>query len=290
MKPGAKKTPHAQSVSQDISQSISLAYIHGYDDVEQKRLIAQAAYLAPEVYPGVDFTKCKRVLEIGCGVGAQTKILLKRFPKLSIDAVDLSASQLNQASHHLRREIKAGRVRLFQSDASKLEVLGSQKYDGAFICWFLEHVPNPELVLREAHSHLRRGARLYATEVFNRTFFHSPASAVIDDYWRIFNEQQLELGGDPNVGPKLGGFLKKAGFRKIEWEARSLPFDARDVAARRAFIDYFQDLMLSGAKSLRANKRAPQDVEALLRKEFTRFAKEPDSVIYLSYCRATARA
>ena len=54
-------------------------YLHGYSEDEQRRLVSQARFLEPGIYAGIDFTRATRVLEIGCGVGAQLAILRRRF-------------------------------------------------------------------------------------------------------------------------------------------------------------------------------------------------------------------
>ena len=264
------------------------SYIHGFDPVEQKRLLDQAKYLERWVYRGIDFMSARRVLEIGCGVGAQTKILLERFPRLQIDGVDLSESQLAQARHYLRREISDGRVRLFHADASDLTILGRAKYDGAFLCWFLEHVPKPGPVLSEARRLLKPGARLYASEVFNQSFFLAPPSELIESYWRQFNERQIELGGDPNVGPKLGALLSGAGFRKISTEVRALQFDARNRRERSRFLEYFAKLTASGASSLIASGRVDSRSRARIASEFGRLKRNDSTVIHLGFCHAVA--
>ena len=51
-------------------------YVHGFDPEEQLRLKVQAEFLAPMVYKEVDFSGSKHLLEVGSGVGAQTRILL----------------------------------------------------------------------------------------------------------------------------------------------------------------------------------------------------------------------
>ena len=76
-------------------------YVHGFDSEEQLRLTEQAAILAPMVYKEVDFSDCNELLEVGSGVGAQTRILLEKFPKLKITCVDSSAVQLAKARINL---------------------------------------------------------------------------------------------------------------------------------------------------------------------------------------------
>lgn len=59
-------------------------YLHGFNSEEQQRLMDQAGFLAPLIYPTVDFSACEHLLEIGSGVGAQTRVLLGLYPKLRI--------------------------------------------------------------------------------------------------------------------------------------------------------------------------------------------------------------
>lgn len=62
-------------------------YIHTFSKKEQDRLLNQALFLEPYLYPGIEFSACRRILEIGCGVGAQIALLARRFPGLRIDGL-----------------------------------------------------------------------------------------------------------------------------------------------------------------------------------------------------------
>ena len=52
--------------------------IYSYEESEQQRLVAQAEFLAPYTHPFLTFAPTDLVLEIGCGVGAQIKIILDK--------------------------------------------------------------------------------------------------------------------------------------------------------------------------------------------------------------------
>lgn len=77
------------------------AYLHGFIPEEQQRLMDQAGVLESLIYPRIDFFGCKKLLEIGSGVGAQTETLLRLFPDLEITCVDYSQSQLDRAKQNL---------------------------------------------------------------------------------------------------------------------------------------------------------------------------------------------
>ena len=63
-------------------------YLHGFSSVEQARLMKQARLLENTIFGNIDYTGVQRLLEVGSGVGAQTEILLRRFPELHVTCVD----------------------------------------------------------------------------------------------------------------------------------------------------------------------------------------------------------
>lgn len=264
-------------------------YLHGFDQKEQKRLLFQAEFLEPYVYPGIELAGVKNLLEVGCGVGAQTQILLRRFPKIHIDGVDLSQEQLAVAKDLLRDPVQQKRVHLYQQNAEQLNLPNKGKYDAAFLCWFLEHVPNPVEVLKRVKQHLKPGAEVYCTEVFNQTLFVDPYSPSYLNYWFQFNDYQWSIKGHPFIGVQLGNLLKAAGFVDIKLETRPFHFDSRNSKLRAEFIDYFFDILLSAEKTLLAEKRVSAADIKKMKNEVELSKKAKDSVFYYAFIRATAR-
>jgi ubiquinone/menaquinone biosynthesis C-methylase UbiE len=264
-------------------------YLHGFDKKEQARLLHQAKFLEPYIYGGIDLSDCQRLLEVGCGVGAQTQILLRRFPQLRITGVDLSAEQLGLAQVLLKRPLAAGTVELHRQDAQLL-ALESRDYDAAFLCWFLEHVPEPIRVLRKVRGHLRPGGRVICSEVFNQTLFVEPYSPAFIKYWFEFNDLQWSIKGHPFVGSQLGNLLKAAGFDDIAVEARPFHFDSRNARQRAEFTEYFYQILLSAAPTLVASGRVTKRDLQQMKKEVERVKRAKDAVFFYAYMRATARA
>ena len=71
-----------------------MGYIHTYSPEERERLMRQIRYLSPLIMDPIDFSKAKRVLDYGCGVGAQTGALVQRYPHLKLTAVDRNPDQI----------------------------------------------------------------------------------------------------------------------------------------------------------------------------------------------------
>ncbi len=76
---------------------MTASYIHSYTAQEQARLVAQARFLEPYTHPFVDIADCREVLEIGCGVGAQIGVVLRRHALVRVTGVDIARSQLDAA-------------------------------------------------------------------------------------------------------------------------------------------------------------------------------------------------
>ncbi|MFG1482792.1 class I SAM-dependent methyltransferase [Halobacteriovorax sp. HFRX-2_2] len=267
-------------------------YLHGFDKAEQDRLRAQARFAEQTVYKDVNLSRVKELIEIGSGVGAQTEILLRRFPDMHITCVDRSEHQLASAKEFLGNTLNGAfkdRFELHQMDATNL-TFDSRKFDGAFLCWILEHVPEPAKVLSEARRVLRPGGRIYITEVMNSSFLLDPYSPNTWKYWQAFNDYQYDMGGDPFIGAKLGNLLMQQGFRNIKVESKTWHLDNRRPDKRKEFIDYWCELLLSAAPQLVKEGRVEQETVDEMRVELRKVSNDPNAVFYYSFVQASANA
>ena len=263
-------------------------YLHGFSETEQQRLRTQAAFAEWTVYQNVNFSDQKRVLEVGCGVGAQSEILLRRFPKLNLTCIDFSEKQLAAAQKNLAGIASAkGRFELHQMSGSDLK-FEAQSFDGAFLCWILEHVPSPSKVLAEVRRVLRPGSEIYITEVMNSSFFLDPYSPNVWKYWMAFNDYQHDKAGDPFVGAKLGNLLTSMGYHSIETEVKTWHFDNRWPEKRKLAIEYWTELLLSGSEALINEKYVDEATVKAATAELHAVSKDPNAVFFYSFIQAKA--
>jgi ubiquinone/menaquinone biosynthesis C-methylase UbiE len=272
-----------------MSSNTTPKYIHGYREEEQERLREQALVIERPIYDFIDFSEVKELLEIGSGVGAQTEILLRRFPHLSITGVEYESRQIAKAKENMA---KAGfaedQVRFIHQDAKNLKL--DKQYDGAFICWVLEHIPHPIEVLISIKPFLKTGAMVSITEVFNATFYTYPIMPAIMDYWKIYNDYQVQIGGDPQVGARLGDLLSESGYKNIDLRSGGFHLDSRKSEERTTVFNYWKNLMNSGAPALLSEGliTEKQLEEMLLAME--ELQEMPNSVFYYRFIQATAFA
>ncbi len=265
-------------------------YLHGYSEKERERLHRQARFLEPMVHDRLPFRRCRRLLEVGCGVGAQTEILLRHFPEIHITGVDVNDAQIAEAQRFLQTAPGAsGRFEILKADATRLAFMPAS-FDAAFLCWILEHVRDPARVLGEVRRVLAPGAAIVCNEVLNATLFLDPYSPATLRYWMAFNDHQFSLGGDPFVGAKLGNLLQSVGFREVQTKVRTFHLDNRAPAERAEMLAYWTELLLSGADSLLKAEKVSSDIVATMTEELAEVGRNPNAVFFYAFVQAQARA
>lgn len=264
-------------------------YLHGFSEKEQNRLRYQAEFTEGIIYKDIDFSRVKNLLEVGCGVGAQSEILLRRFPKLNLTGIDLSDDQLKSARAYLKSKSHLeGRYSIHKMNAENL-TFESNSFDGAYLCWVLEHVPTPQKVLAEVRRVLSPGSTIYITEVLNSSFFLEPYSPNVWKYWMEFNDYQLEKAGDPFIGAKLGNLLLSSGYQQIHTKVKTMFFDNRHPEERKEIIEFWTELLMSGKDILIKEGRITAELAKQAENELLNVARDPNAVFYYNFIQAQAK-
>lgn len=185
-------------------------YVHGYSKIETKRLNAQADILEELLYYDISFFEKSQVLEIGCGVGAQTVRLLQRNNSIQLTSIDISEESLAVAQGKIPQEDRA-RVHFQRRDIYKDLPLKNQ-YDYVFICFVLEHLSDPLKALRIAKKYLKPGGIIYIIEGDHGSFCCHPWCREIDEVVSCLITLQQQQGGDSQIGRRLYPLVMEAGY------------------------------------------------------------------------------
>ena len=182
-------------------------YIHGTDASEQQRLVelnrltngAFVQFLGVE--PGT------RALEVGSGLGILASRVAEAAERVSVVGLEVSWPQIAKA-------VRSDVVRYVQADAHAL-AFRDDTFDLVYARYVLEHVANPEAVLREMRRVLCHGGRVAVLENDVSLIRFDPPCPVFDRVWGAFVDLQRRLGGDALIGRRLFRLLRSAGFRDV---------------------------------------------------------------------------
>lgn len=199
-------------------------YVHGYTARESVRLVDQATTLADVLHSGTVYPAGSNVLEAGCGVGAQTMILARNSPNAKFTAVDFSEESLRAASERVSSQGFTN-VTFHQSDIFHLPY-EDDTFDHVFLCFVLEHLPNPIEALLCLRRVLKPGGTITAIEGdHGSTYFH-PESPHARKTIQCLIDLQAEMGGNSLIGRQLYPLLIKSKYNDIRVSPRMIYVDS----------------------------------------------------------------
>ena len=222
------------------------SYVHGYDPLESGRLEDQARTLEDLLHHDTRYPPASRVLEAGCGTGAQTAILARRSPGARITAVDIAADSLAAAKQRLVA-MDGADVCFQQADCERLP-FADHHFDHVFICFVLEHLAQPENVLRESKRVLKPGGSLTVIEGDHGSFYCYPQTRPARQVVRCLIDLQAACGGDALIGRRLYPLLRRAGFDDVRVTPRVVYVDPSRPAWEEGFSRNTFIAMVSGVQ------------------------------------------
>jgi ubiquinone/menaquinone biosynthesis C-methylase UbiE len=188
-------------------------YVHGYSNTESSRLTDQAQTLAERLHHDTKYPEGSRVLEAGCGTGAQTVILAKNSPGARITSCDISELSLEEAERKVREEGFDG-IQFKQGDVYRLP-FEEEVFDHVFVCFVLEHLARPLDALAELKRVVRPGGTITLIEGDHGSFYCYPETEEARQTVQCLIDVQAALGGNALVGRELYPLMKGAGLMDI---------------------------------------------------------------------------
>lgn len=221
-------------------------YVHGYDHRENIRLQDQASTLVELLHSDTSYPAGSRVLEAGCGVGAQTVTLARNSPNAFITAVDISEASITEAK---TKVAAAGfsNVQFQQADIFNLPY-GPDSFDHIFVCFVLEHLSEPVEALHTLKNHLRPGGTITVIEGDHGSAYFHPDSEAAHKAIQCQVELQRRAGGNALIGRELYPLLRKAGYSSIRVSPRMVYVDDSKPELVEGFTKKTFTAMIEGVR------------------------------------------
>lgn len=200
------------------------SYVHGYSAREARRLCDQADTLSSLLHHDTKYPAGSIVLEAGCGVGAQTVTLAKNSPDARIIAVDRSSESLAVARRRVADEALTN-VEFVEGDLFSIDI-EQGSIDHVFLCFVLEHVPDPAALVRRLLHSIKPGGTLCAIEGDHGSSFFYPDSALACRAIDCLVQLQARTGGDACIGRRLYPLLTSLGLQRVHISPRFVYADA----------------------------------------------------------------
>jgi ubiquinone/menaquinone biosynthesis C-methylase UbiE len=222
------------------------SYVHGYDSREYRRLQDQANTLVELLHFDTSYQSGSRVLEAGCGVGAQTVSLARNSPDASFISIDISANSITKAKRAVESE-GFSNVQFQQADIFNLK-FELASFDHVFVCHVLEHLSQPDSALTILKRLLKVGGTITVIEGDHGSAYFYPDSEAAHKAIQCQVELQRRAGGDAMIGRQLYPLLRKAGFDAIHVSPRMVYVDSNKPDLVEGFTKNTFTAMIEGIR------------------------------------------
>lgn len=185
-----------------------------------------------------------RCLDVGCDGGEVTVAMARvvgargRVVGVDMDAVKIGLARqeaIDSGLTHL--EFRAGDVSALPPD---------EMFDVVFARLVLTHVADPQQVLQRMVAVVTPGGVVVIEDMDHSAVFTHPRSDAMDRYVHLYNATARARGGDPEIGPKLPGMLRRAGIEPLEVRiAQPAFFDGLAKGIHRVTLANVRDNMIA---------------------------------------------
>jgi ubiquinone/menaquinone biosynthesis C-methylase UbiE len=223
-----------------------LRYVHGYDHRENIRLQDQASTLAELLHHDTAYPARSRILEPGCGVGAQTITLARNSPDSNLISIDMSRESIAAARNKIKEE-GFKNVSFQQADIFRLPFKPGS-FDHIYVCFVLEHLAQPDVALTCLKGLLKDGGTITVIEGDHGSTYFYPDNEAAYKAIRCQVELQKRAGGNANIGRELYPLLKAAGFGGIRVSPRMVYVDSSKPHLVEGFTKNTFTAMVEGVR------------------------------------------
>ena len=162
-------------------------------------------HVAEEVVRAVAGMPAPHLLDLGCGTGALSELVLGQVTGASLTCLDLSPSMLKAARARL-----GGSAELVLGDAEKLPFRDGS-FDTAWCNDSFHHYPDPERAAFQIWRVLKKGGSLVIGDVWKP----APARAVMNAWMPHSAEGDVRIYSEREIKEILGKWFDNVNWRRV---------------------------------------------------------------------------
>jgi SAM-dependent methyltransferase len=151
--------------------------------------------------------------DVGCG-GGDVTFELARAAGQSGRAVgmDIDEAKLAIARREARQQ---GLSNVAFETRDVTQWAPGELFDVVFARFLLTHLADPAALVSAVRRHLRPGGVMIVEDVDFRGHFAEPDCPALRRFVDLYSTAVERRGADPNIGPRLPGLLRRAGFEDV---------------------------------------------------------------------------
>jgi cyclopropane fatty-acyl-phospholipid synthase-like methyltransferase len=139
------------------------------------------------------------VLDAGCGVCGPARFFAKNVG-CSIDAVSISATQVNTSLQHIQNEKLEDKIKVHLQDYHEVDkIFSKERFDKVYFLESFGHSPDKEKLLKAIWKVLKPGGEVYIKDLFRRISKNWLVQRKIDSEIKKINEAYIYDVADLNA-------------------------------------------------------------------------------------------
>ncbi len=202
----------------------------------------------------LDFSKCKSVLDAGCGSGLLGRYLQDLYPSIKYSGCDQSLERIKFAKENNPKELNFFQADLYDEDFTK------EKYDLIITRYVLHHLETPKKMLANLKNRLNPNGRIVIVDVDGLMMNIGTEN---DFLLKSLEKIKSGFAGSLNGGRKWPVLLHELEFKDMEYRIDVMDFQKNNRALE---VEQF-DQRLEFAKPMLSQILGSEF-------EFVRFKKE----------------
>lgn len=151
--------------------------------------------------------------DLGCGGGDVSRELARLVgPSGRVLGIDRDETTIAIARGEAEQE---GLANVIFEVRDAVEWEPAESFDFVYARFLLTHLADPGALARRLRRRVRPGGAVVLEDIDFRGHFTEPDCPALRRYVALYSESVRRRGADPNIGPRLPGLLREAGFSDV---------------------------------------------------------------------------